>query len=113
MTIAGYDVGRAAVGTRDEVTQKLVVNVMGDGSVRSRTAGALTKIITFKFPRLDNTQWTVLKALAASWKFSGTAITVVDDYGTSYTCRYWDDSLRGESRLGRFWSAEASFRIEV
>lgn len=113
MTINGYDVGRASVGTRDETSQKLIVNVMGDGSVRSRTSGALSRIITFKWGRLDNTQWTVLRALVATWKFSGTVVTVVDDYGTSYQCRYWDDSLRGESRLGRFWSAEASFRIEV
>lgn len=113
MTVAGFDVGRASVGTRNEIGIDQTVNVMGDGSVRARDTAPFEETVTWQLPRLTNAQWEGLKAVIRyTAKFSASIVTVVDDYGTSRSCRVWKDSLRGESRLGRFWSAELTVRVE-
>lgn len=112
MTINGVDFGRCSLGTRDEISQEQNVNVMGDGTFRVRDVEAAYQVLTVTWGRLTNTQWEALKAMIQyAAKFSGASVTLVDDYAVSRTVRYWKDSLRGESRGGRYWTAEATFRV--
>jgi hypothetical protein len=113
MTINGSDIGRASVGTRNEIGQEQSINVMGDGSVRVRNTEPFEETLTWSLPRMTNAQWEGIKAIVRyAANFSGTPLTIVDDYGVSRSCRVWKESLRGESRLGRFWSAELTVRVE-
>ena len=113
MTINGTDIGRASVGTRNEIDQEQSINVMGDGTIRVRNTEPFGELLTWQLPRMTNDQWEAIKAIVRyAANFSGTVLTIVDDYGVSRSCRVWKDSLRGESRLGRFWSADLTVRVE-
>lgn len=113
MLIGGVDFGRASVGTRHEVSRDQNVQVMGDGSVRTRNAAPAGEFLTYYFNRMTDAQWSSLSdRVRYVWDFSSTAIAIVDDYGTAFTVRYWKDSLKGECRLGRFWKTEITFRVE-
>lgn len=112
MTIAGLPVGRAQAVYRDTISQRETVNVMGDGTVRNRTSGEPDELLEFALPRLDNSTWTTLKSLLLYYKKINQSFAIVDDYGTSYTVRYWGENIQGEHRLGRFWSTKLVFRVE-
>lgn len=114
MLIGSVDMGRASAAIKNEVGQRQITNVMGDGSVRSRAYGVQEELITYRFPRVTGATWEALKAyIATTLKFSTTAISVTDDVGVARSVRYWDNSLRAESRIGGFWTVEITFRVEA
>lgn len=113
MTVNGYDVGRASVGTSKEASPHMTREVMADGSVKVRKTGPADRLILFKLTRMTNTQFETLAAMLAAMEYAAATMTVVDDYGTSYSCRYWGNSFVGQSRLGRFWSVDFVVRLEA
>lgn len=113
MIFAGQFIGYSTYQLESEDRIEQNVNPMGDGTLRVHTKGPSVRFLRVVLPRMTNTQWTLLRAVVTTVKFSETPFAVVMDDSSTYTVRWWDSKLKGVRRLGSFWSAEILLRVEV
>lgn len=111
MQLNGITIGLASVERDDEHKPAVIRKVMGDGTVRVRKSGPDLRFISVKWPRLTKTYWDLLWAYLGATGWGAQDLTLTDDYGETFTVRYWGRSLKGQRRLGRFYSAEATFLV--
>lgn len=84
----------------------------GDGSFRVRDKAPARRLLTYKV-RMTQAEYEALEVyLRVTVGFKKTPFTVVDDWGTSFTARYWDTKLKTSEKLGRYHEASLPFLVE-
>jgi len=111
MLLDALNMGAASIERDHEFRPDVIRKVMGDGTPRVRKAGPTQQFLTARWDRLTVTDWGDLSDYLETNGWGASNITLVDDYGASFTVRYWDGSLKGRRRLGRFYSATARFMV--
>lgn len=84
----------------------------GDGSLRVRDRGPSRRFLTYKV-RMTKAEKDALETyLEATARWRMNTFTVTDDWSDSFTVRYWGNELRVTEKLGRYYEASLTFRVE-
>lgn len=101
------------VRTRVEREQKVFEG--GDGTIRARSVGAEARLLTYNFrslPRTDIEDLDDFLTGVSGANFRGNVFSITDDWGTSYSVRWWDARLDYVEKVGRLFDLTITFRVE-
>jgi len=113
MQINGVDYGRAKIGVDQQWSKKQNRFVAGQGKVRVSDRSVNERLITFTLERVSQSQFTTLFVfLVFTANFAKNTFAIIDDWGQSYTVRWWDSRLRFIEKPGRYYTVTITVRVE-
>lgn len=114
MQINGVEYGRAKIGTDQQWSKKQNRFVAGNGTARVSDRSTEERLITFTLERVSvGLFFTLYYFLTQTAGYARNTFQVIDDWGLSYTVRWWDSRLRFTEKAGRIYSVTITVRVET
>lgn len=114
MIIGTVNVGRAKAETGDRSGKKQNRFKGGAGHIKVWDATVEDRLLRYSLARLDASTAAALRTyLTVTVDYAATPFTIIDDWGTALTVRWWDEELDLREGMGRLFSGTVTFRVET